>query len=579
MRALFRPLLTLAAAGAASALVLIAGMRPANGFTQAGIGLGFGNTIPMGHEWLTRLSVLELLNRDPVIPPDPNDPRRNWTSGKAKNTDLSSPGARAEVQRIIQQPVSENTYASTFQPVLDAIIGERWVDIGGFNVTNSMLGSVNCFDAVAQEPADVQYDHFMRRYDDRDLPGDERAAAESQARFIRYFVTAATAPPGIISVWDGGGYSARVVVDRNYFLFGRAVHLFEDSFSTEHTVRSPENNLEKVLAVKSYLCASGAEQHSHSTAAVLNYTSGDVVWLPGTRFLPGWSSYKPSFMKTPALVATEATKDLWAAFIRTMGTSPAARAAKAEAEAKQLVANWLSLDPRSPTWYDDPAHRDATYVLAQGQTGKGQTVAECMRGLGVASGDQMTKVRELEATQRLCIYNLQPVLGFSDAVDPSLRIPYNWEWKNSLKWEQPPADWQIPPTPVPPEVKVRIKSVANGKYLVASDGVANNQWLYCKDGSPLDWIQVGPDDNASFRLATAPLFLSYTEATGAVKLWHTATQAQYRRQPAANGESIFNLYWDNYMWLSKQSPYITRAGNPKNADAQWRIERVAPNSK
>ena len=120
------------------------------------------------------------------------------------------------------------------------------------------------------------------------------------------------------------------------------------------------------------------------------------------------------------------------------------------------------------------------------------------------------------------------------------------------------------------------KSVANGKYLVASDGVAHNQWLYCKEGTPLDWIQVGPDDNASFRLATAPLFLSYTESTGAVKLWQTAFQAQYRRQPATTGESIFNLHWDNYMWLSKQSPYITRSGNPKNADAQWRIERVTP---
>ena len=579
MRSRLRSVLIIAAAGAASTLALIAGMRPANGFTQAGVSFGIGNTIPMGHEWLTRLSVLELLNRDPVIPPDPNDPRKNWTSGKAKNTDLSSPGARAEVERIVQQPVSENTYASTFQPVLDAIIGERWVDIGGFNVTNSMLGSVNCFDGVAQEPAEVQYDHFMRRYDDRDASGDERAAAESQARFVRYFVTAATAPPGIISVWDGGGASARVVVDRNYFLFGRAVHLFEDSFSTEHTVRSPDNNLEKVLAVKSYLCASGAEQHSHSTSAVLNYTSGDVVWLPGTRFLPGWSNYKPSFMKTPALVATEATKDLWAAFIRTMGTPSATRAAKADAEAKQLVASWLSVDPRSATWYDDPAHRDATYVLANGQTGKGQTVAECMKGLGVPSGDQMTKVRELEATQRLCIYNIQPVLGFSDAVDPSLRIPYNWEWKNSVKWEEPPVGWQIPATPVPPEVKVRIKSIANSKYLVASDGVANNQWLYAKDGAALDWIQVGPDDNATFRLATAPLFLSYTQSTGAVKLWHTANQAQFRRQSAASGESIFNLYWDNYMWLSKQSPYITRAGNPKNADAQWAIERVAPGSR
>jgi hypothetical protein len=45
----------------------------------------------------------------------------------------------------------------------------------------------------------------------------------------------------------------------------------------------------------------------------------------------------------------------------------------------------------------------------------------------------LEKVRELEATQRLCIYNIQPVLGFSDAVDPELHIAYNWEGKNSVR--------------------------------------------------------------------------------------------------------------------------------------------------
>lgn len=574
MHSVHRSILLVAAAGAAGALVLIGGVRSAKGFTQSGVSFGFGSAIPMGHEWISRLSALEVIGNDPVIPPDPNDPRKLWTSGKAKNVDVSSPEARAELKRIMGQPVSENAYASTYKPVLDAILGERWVDLGGMNVTKAMMGPYNCFDAVAQEPVDVQYDHFMRRYDDRDVPGGERSAKTSQERFVKYFVAAATAPPGIITAWDGGGSSALNVVDRNYFLFGRAMHLFQDSFSTEHTVRSPENNLEKVLAVKSYLCASGAEQHSHGNKEVLNYSSGDVVWLPGTRFLPGWSSYRPSFMKTPALVATEASKDLWAAFIRTMGTPMGAREQKARDEANKLVQNWLSLDPRSPTWYADPKNRDATYVWSPGQpqVGKGQTVEACMKKLGVESGQQMQKVNELETAQRVCIYNMRATQGFSDAVDPSLRIPYNWEWTTG-SWQQPPASWKIPETPVPAEVKVRIKSVANGKYMTASDGTDHNQWLYCKDGAPLDWIQVGPNDNASYRLATAPLFLSYTTSTGAVKLWNNANDAQYRRMAAARGESIFNLHWDNFMWLSRESPYITRSGNPKDSSAQWIFEK------
>jgi hypothetical protein len=47
---------------------------------------------------------------------------------------------------------------------------------------------------VAQEPADIQYDHFMRRYDDAGGPGGVHAAKTSQQRFVAYFVAAATAP-------------------------------------------------------------------------------------------------------------------------------------------------------------------------------------------------------------------------------------------------------------------------------------------------------------------------------------------------------------------------------------------------
>lgn len=149
-----------------------------------------------------------------------------------------------------------------------------------------MIGKVDCFDAAAQEPVEVQYDHFMRRYDDRSGSGGVKAATGSRQRFIQYFVAAAMAPKTTMKVWDGGGYSALTEVDRNYFLFGRAAHLFEDAFSSEHTVRIADDNYERVRQVKSYMCAAGSEQHTHSNAKIFDYSSGDVIWKPGTGLDP-----------------------------------------------------------------------------------------------------------------------------------------------------------------------------------------------------------------------------------------------------------------------------------------------------
>lgn len=55
---------------------------PAFAFTQKGAGTIIANGVPMGHEWITRLSVLELIGGDPIMQPDPNDPRK--TGPKAK---------------------------------------------------------------------------------------------------------------------------------------------------------------------------------------------------------------------------------------------------------------------------------------------------------------------------------------------------------------------------------------------------------------------------------------------------------------------------------------------------------------
>lgn len=87
------------------------------GFTQSGAGTFINNTIPMGHEWITRMAAHELLGVDPIAGEDPEDPRDKWTKewedgkhkgkvmGKAKNTKLDD--AQAEVNRIKALPYDD----------------------------------------------------------------------------------------------------------------------------------------------------------------------------------------------------------------------------------------------------------------------------------------------------------------------------------------------------------------------------------------------------------------------------------------------------------------------------------------
>jgi hypothetical protein len=568
-------------------LLLAVGAPIAWTYTQSGVGLGFANVIPMGHEWVTRMAAIELIGyAPPTVPdiPDPNDPRKVWTQGLAKNLDLSSPGAQAEVARIKAQPYNDQRYASRYKPVYDAIVGERWVDIAGYNVLGGKVpGWVDCWDAVAQEPVEVQYDHFMRRYDEVGGAGGVSAASNSRQRFINYFVAAAIAPTTIMQVYDGGAAgSVPVNVDRNYFLFGRAVHLFEDSFSTEHTVRIPADNYTIVRQVKSYLCAPGSELHEHSESAILDYSSGDVVWLPGTGLDPSWKNYKASSMKTPALVATEASKDLWAAFIRTMGMPIDQRGDRARMEAQQLVLNWLNYNPDEMTsWYDVESHRDDTYVLAPGQTGKGRTVKQCMASLNVGTDDQMTYVRLLQANQRKCIYNAIPWPGYQDLADTSMNMYFDWQWLNKLRYVDPPPNYVIPQLPADTGTRVQIRSVVNNQPMISQDGIKPESWVYVKPGMPLDFILVGSKQDGVFRLTMNPsLFLSYRLTTGAVKLYQPTSvesPSNYKVAPAGRGWSIMSIPWgpsNGYMNYnsSTQSPYINSSGNPANPNSQWAIQ-------
>ena len=562
------------------ALAIATALPPAvtYAFTQSGAGVSLGNGIPMGHEWLTRLAALEVTGGDPIMPADPQDPRRNWTQGRAKNLDLSGASTQAELARLRALPYPDQRYQSTYQFVFDAILGERWVDLGGTNVAKGHLDQFNCFDAVAQEPPDVQYDHFMRRYDDRNGDGGVNAAQQSRQRFVRYFVAAAMAPRAQMRTWDGGAYSTSYTVDRNYYLMGRAAHLLQDSFSTEHTVRDPGSNLERLLQVKSYLCAAGSEQHTHDNRQLLTYASGDVIWRPGTQLQGGWSGYKPSNMKVPALVALEASKDLWAAFIRTMGTPYGQREAKATEEAEAIARNWMSFDDQAmQAWYDEPAHRDATYVLAQNQRGPGRSVADCMRGLGEPSGDQMVRVRQLEEDRRQCLFNIEAQDGYGDLSDPQLRLPFYWRWKDQ-SWLPAPENWQPPIPAADSGNRVRLRSLANQQTMTAPDGLVDNAWLYNRAGTPVEFVQVSGAGGASwFRAADqSDLFLSYRAATGAVKLYASPAEASFSVAPARAGMGLRNLYWNQYLWLSGESPYLTRSGDPNQPSGQWSLDPSPP---
>ena len=552
--------------------IVLLGATSVNAFTQ----LGGGGVMPMGHEWLTRTAALELLDQEHIIDTDPNDPRQYWQHGLAKRVDLAA--AYDEVQRIQSKSNNNTLYQPKYDDVYAAIVGERWVDIAGFNVANAStdLTGPNCFSAISQEPADLQQDHFMRRYDDVGGQGGVDAAYRGQQRFIEHFVNAAMAEKKRIKVWDGGGYSAKVEVDHNYFLFGRAVHLFQDSFSPEHTVRLPEDNYEKVWQVKAYLCSEGAEQHTHDAKEVLDFSSGDVIWHTNTRLESGWASYRASNMKPVALVALEASKDLWAAFIRTMAVDKTEREHYAKAEAQALVDNWLSFDEEAMlTWYQDQQHRDHTYVLAPGETGIGKTLEACMSELNVGTTSQAERVAQLEAERRQCLYNIEAEPGYADLYDAYMGMPYNWRWK-SLIWQIPPDDWQPTQHHADSGHTVVIKSAVDGKALSASS-LNNNARLSTALNKPVQWLKVPASEGQYYlRSVQAPsLFLSYSgSSSGEGKLWHSPKQAEYQLLEQGRGWTIKNTHWQQYFWYNQdeQRPQLTSSGRAHKQHSKWMLE-------
>lgn len=574
---------------------------PAAAFTQSGVTTPAGSVLPMGHEWLTRRAAIELLlatddrhldPRDPLVPSDPNDPRRSWLTKSQENGFAKSVGLgvwqQGEVDRIKSMPYKDDPYGSTYKLIFDAIIGERWVDLGGFNVSKSR----DCFNAVAQQPALLQYDHFLRQSNDTTGAGGLNASVHARSRFRKYFQDAAMALPAQILVWDGGTYSAQYSVDYNYFLFGRAVHVFQDSFSLEHTVRIPDDNYKTIRQVKSYQCTMGSEQHSHDVPTLANYAHGDVIWNPGTNItIGGWKTYIPSNMKPNALVALEATKDLWAAFIRTMATPRGGRAIAARDAAEWLDKTWLAVNETEVReYYYKPANKGVTYVGSLADQNK------CLSALHVQSLEQLVKKNEEE--QKACLFNVRPVAGYSDLNDPSMHMPFNWTWTNPVIWSTPPKDWKIPADQGAPHrlwiesVKARYAmtgTVADGTYVSVYSKVPQIEFIKVKSNDP---VKPGAAIPYYFRTAEDPrLFLSYSAVGGQVKLW----DPQLTTDPTSENTmrsllytlfsvnstygywAIKNQLWGMYLWADKNgSVYVTNTGDANESHSQWVMATAVP---
>ena len=128
------------------------------------------------------------------------------------------------------------------------------------------------------------------------------------------------------------------------------------------------------------------------------------------------------------------------------------------------------------------------------------------------------------------------------------------------------------PAPAPAQKIIRIQSVANGQFICASDGLKDNQWLYCKPGTPVEFTVLGPLNNCTLKVNGQNLYFSYNATTGAVKLWSTPGDANFSLERQGNGTyAIRSLKYNQYVWLSGQSPYITRSGSPGSASGQWNI--------
>lgn len=370
------------------------------------VGMIKGAGSPPGHDHITIVAANELIEGK-VAPSRPI---------KARLTALGA-AEKKLVDRLKVPLARPDPYFPSAKRdfVLSAVYGQRWVDLTGTSVATQM----DCFNGLAQDPDSLQHDHFLRERGETGLDGGQRAAERSAARFKSHFLAAAAAKPGRLTFIDGGLTTRKLTADRGWFLFGRALHLLQDSFSPEHAVRSKED-YRKVVGVKSFVCTQGSEQHTTNKPLTATYVIGDndedIIWktIPSAvvaaavvqGVAPGPSRVVARLarldkseknVKPAALVAIEATKDLFAAFVRVLAKPEALRAKAASAEADALIAAWMTVDPPAmkARWQQAVGNVTAfSFVLSQGDQKICDKHIDKAKAVGRAQNDCLAALTE-----------------------------------------------------------------------------------------------------------------------------------------------------------------------------------------
>lgn len=323
---------------------------------------------PMGHEFVTVASALELLAQPPptkaLLIKDKGSnvvsAVSTWLAAHVPHAEAMSQWSatyRPAFHKLLNDghrkmlmassktddwPRDERGgYGARYYNIWSATMGQRWVDLGGFNVVRS----TKCWEAITQMGDAQQPDHFLRRRNDIGQPGAIAAIEAAKANFKKYFVEAVLADPQdkeTIVFRDGGVEVTKALAARKaYFLFGRAAHLFQDSFSAEHGVRDPANHFQTLLDIKSYVCTLNSPGHTHDKPT--NGHHGDVIWNQDIGALSHDMSAKN--MKPYAVIAMLAMEELWATFLWARAT-PQDHKKMAESLADQMAAKWMSYDPK-----------------------------------------------------------------------------------------------------------------------------------------------------------------------------------------------------------------------------------------
>jgi hypothetical protein len=233
--------------------------------------------------------------------------------------------------------------------IWSALMGNRWIDIGGYNIiAEKARAKVNgwktdCFDAAIQDSEAVQYQHALRRKCDAGKDGLFRThngtVATMRDRFMRALQS------GEPATWfrDGGAWMLRFKADRAYFLLGMSLHALQDSFSEEHVVRS--SDWLKIRNYKTYVGRSPLLLHAHADTDPEKYVFDGHLWpQPNTKngdyVFSTMTSNAASNLKTSAEKAVEASADLIKAY-------EAARLAPKDVTKfwNDFERKWLTLDP------------------------------------------------------------------------------------------------------------------------------------------------------------------------------------------------------------------------------------------